>query len=121
MSQLKESGKRLFDSMQLVLGKGKVNFSFATMGIIKMMVCLRIIRSRKYLRNKSKGTRDVLYFLKGRERLDKEMDISYIVKHVRILRYFLRTVLDKDQRVLLKLKSTEFIPSSDDASKPNET
>jgi len=38
----------------------------------------------------------VLFFLKGREMLDKEMDISYIVRHVRILRYFLKTVLDKD-------------------------
>ena len=62
----------------------------------------------------------MLNFLKGRERLDKEMDISYVIRHVRILRYFLRTVLDKDQRVLLKLKTTEFIPSSDDARKPTE-
>lgn len=46
------------------------------------------------------------------------MDISYIIRHVRILRYFLKTVLDKDQRVLLKLKSTELIPSSEDESKP---
>ena len=93
---MKHSGKRLFDSMQLVLGKGKANFSLATTGIIKMMLCLRILRSRKHLRNKSKGTRNVLNFLKGRERLDKEMDISYVIRHVRILRYFLRTVLDKD-------------------------
>ena len=50
--------------------------------------------------------------------LDKEMDIGYVIRHIRILRFFLKTVLDKDQRVLLKLKSTEFIPSSDDARKP---
>ncbi len=42
------------------------------------------------------------------------MDIGYVIRHVRILRYFLKTVLDKDQRILLKLKSTEFIPSTDD-------
>lgn len=93
---MKESGKRLFDSMQLNLGKGKVNFNFATVGIIKMMACMRVLRSREHLRTKSRGTRNVLYFLKGRERLDKEMDISYVIKHIRILRYFLRTVLDKD-------------------------
>ena len=93
---MKESGKRLFDSMQLNLGKGKVNFNFATIGIINMMACCRIIRSRKHLRSKSRDTRNVLYFLKGRDRLDKEMDISYVVKHIRILRYFLKTVLDKD-------------------------
>jgi len=52
--------------------------------------------------------------------LDKEMDIGYVVKHVRILRYFLKTVLDKDQRVLLNLKSTEFIPSSEDERKAND-
>ena len=51
------------------------------------------------------------------------MDIGYVIRYVRILRYFLKTVLDKDQRVLLKLKSTEFIPSSEDdrKPKPNET
>ena len=41
-----------------------------------------------------------------------------MIRHVRILRYFLKTVLDKDQRILLKLKSTEFIPSSDDEKVP---
>ena len=53
----------------------------------------------------------MLYFNKGLERLDKEADIAYIVQHVRIMRYFLKTVLDKDQRVLLKLKAAEWIPS----------
>ena len=48
------------------------------------------------------------------------MDLSYVIRHVRILRYFLKTVLDKDQRVLLKLKSTEYVPSSEDSSKPTE-
>ena len=65
----------------------------------------------------SAKSRQILFFLKGRDMLDKEMDIGYIVKYVRILRYFLKTVLDKDQRVLLKLKSTEFIPSSEDETK----
>ena len=79
-----------------------------------MFACLRMLRKRENLRTESHASRQVLFFLKGRERLDREMDISYIIRHVRILRYFLKTVLDKDQRVLLKLKSTEFIPSSDD-------
>ena len=59
----------------------------------------------------------MLFFLKGKDKLDKEMDISYVIRHIRILRYFLRTVLDKDQRVLLKLKSTEYIKSSEDERK----
>lgn len=48
------------------------------------------------------------------------MDLGYLIRHVRILRYFLKTVLDKDQRVLLKLKSTEYIPSSEDERKPKD-
>ena len=46
------------------------------------------------------------------------MDISYIIRQVRILRYFLKTVLDNDQYCLLKLKSTDLIPSSDDENNP---
>ena len=116
---MKESSKRLYDSMMKVLGKGKVNFDFKTTGIIGMMACLRILRKRESLRMQSHNTRQVLFFLKGRERLDKEMDLGYVIRYVRILRYFLKTVLDKDQRVLLKLKSTEYIPSSEDETKPN--
>lgn len=103
--------------MQKVLGKGKTNFNFKTSNILKMLVCCRLARKRDHLRFTSGDTRQVLYFAKGREKLDKEMDIAFIIRHVRILRYFLRTVLDKDQRVLLKLKSTEYIPSSDDERK----
>ena len=61
-----------------------------------MFACLRIARKRQSLRMKSHATRQVLFFLKGRERLDQEMDISYVIRYVRILRYFLKTVLDKD-------------------------
>ena len=118
LSMMKEGVDRLYESMHKVLGKVKVDFNFKTSGIIKMFGCLRLIRNRDKLRKKSKDTRQVLFFLKGREALDKEMDIGYVIRYVRILRYFLKTVLDKDQRVLLKLKSTEFIPSSDDERKP---
>ena len=93
---MKESGQRIFDSMLAVLGKGKVNFNFKTTGIIRMMFCLHIVRSRSWLRMKSHGTRQALFFLKGREALNKEMDIGYVIRYVRILRYFLKTVLDKD-------------------------
>ena len=41
------------------------------------------------------------------------MDLAYIIRQVRILRYFLKTVLDRDQYCLLKMKSTEFIESTD--------
>jgi hypothetical protein len=42
--------------------------------------------------------------MRGMKGLDKEFDAAYIIRQLRIMRYFLRTVLDKDQRVLLKLK-----------------
>lgn len=74
------------------------------------------MQSRDSLANNPKG-RNMLYFNKGLEQMNKECDLAYIVKHVRILRYFLRTVLDKDQRVLLKLKATKFLDS--DNEKPN--
>ena len=96
MSMMKDGGERLFESMHKVLGKVKVDFNFKTGGIIKMFACLRIARNREFLRKNSKETRQVLFFLKGREQLDKEMDIGYVIRYVRILRYFLKTVLDKD-------------------------
>ena len=46
--------------------------------------------------------------------MNKEGDIYYIIQNIRIMRYFLKTVLDKDQRVLLKLKSRELIESAEE-------
>ena len=42
------------------------------------------------------------------------MDIGYIIGKVRSLNVFLKTVLEKDQLALLKLKSRDFIDSSDE-------
>jgi len=83
------------------------------MSILKSLLCLRIVQPRAKLRVTAK-TRNALYFSKGLEELDRECDIGYIVHNVRILRYFLKTVLDKDQRVLLKLKTSECIDSGDE-------
>ena len=57
MTSMKESAQRLYNSMEHVLGKGKVNFNFKTTGILGMMFCLRIIRNRESLRMKSRQTR----------------------------------------------------------------
>ena len=46
--------------------------------------------------------------------MDRELDIGYIVHQLRVMRYFLKTVLDKDLRVLLKMKTFEYIDSSED-------
>lgn len=46
--------------------------------------------------------------------MDRELDLGYIVHQLRVMRYFLKTVLDKDMRVLLKMKCFEYIDSSED-------
>lgn len=51
--------------------------------------------------------------------MNKECDLGYIIQQIRIMRYFLKTVLSKDQRTLLKLKSKEIVPS-DDPEKPSK-
>ena len=85
--------------------------------MLKQHICLRAIANRDKLRMHPKK-RNALFFIKGMEALDKEMDIAYIIRQVRILRYFLRTVLDHDQYCLLKMKSTKLIESSDDENEP---
>lgn len=72
--------------------------------------------NRQSLR-KNRSTRDDFYFYQGLDRLNKECDMAYILKQIKTMRYFLKTVLSKDQRILLKLKGTENIPSENE--KPN--
>lgn len=72
--------------------------------------------SNDTLRKKEKYRND-LYFNRGLMALNKEFDVGYIIKQLRTMRYFLRTVLEKDQRILLKLKKQSQIESADDASK----
>ena len=83
--------------MQEVIGdpKKKAHFNHKTIGVILNYLCFRFLRSVNSLR-KSPNTRNSLYFKQGLEGLDKEMDIGYIIKQIRTLRYFLKTVLDKD-------------------------
>ena len=80
---------------------------------MKSYICGRWFVSWDFLKKKP-DRRQSLYFFRGLNRLDKEADLGYIIKNVRIMRYFLRTVLDKDQRVLLKLKAKEFLNSDNE-------
>ena len=50
----------------------------------------------------------------GEEKLKNEMDIETILKKLRRFSYFMKLSLNKNQRDLLKLKSSKFLPSSDD-------
>ena len=110
-----KSGKTaIVQSMKFSLGwTDRAKFNHKTLGVILNYLCLRVARDRDTLRNSAR-TRTDLYFDKGLEKLNKEADISYIIRHVRILRFFLKTVLSKDMRILLKLKSAEFITSDED-------
>jgi len=80
---------------QTLYGKQRATFNFTTLAIITNLCCCRHLKSQESLRKNPKG-RNMLYFNKGLERMNKECDLAYIVKHIRILRFFLRTVLDKD-------------------------
>ena len=110
--------KAIRDSMETTLGmKSKAKFNHLTGGVVGMYACCYFFRPRASLA-KIKGTgRNTLFFLKGLDRLNKEADLSYIVKNGRILRFFLKTVLDRDQYILLKLKETEFINSEPEVKK----
>ena len=50
----------------------------------------------------------------GEEKLNKELDIGSILKKLRRFSYFMKLSLNKNQRDLLKIKSSKFLPSSDD-------
>jgi len=95
-AQLKKSKARIKESMKDVLGfNNKADFNHKTFDVIKHLVCLRFLHDRTKLRMNAKRRHD-LFFIKGLEALDKEMDIAYILRQVRILRYFLKTALDRD-------------------------
>ena len=55
-----------------------------------------------------------MYFKLGLEHIDKEMDISNIIKKIRTLNFFMKMCLDTDQRKLLKLRSSKLIASDED-------
>ena len=108
--------------MEKALGmKRKAKFNHLTGGVLAMYICCYYFRPRKSL-SKLKGIgRNTFFFLKGLDRLNKEADLQHIVKNGRILRFFLKTLLDRDQYILLKLKETEFINSESDWKKMSST
>ena len=50
-SEMKSGKTRIVKSMKKVIGEGKANFDFKTMGVLKSYICcLRIVRDREKLR-----------------------------------------------------------------------
>ena len=99
-------------------GQIKANFDMKTGSLIWHYITCRILRDRQTLRNHWRSRNDY-YFYQGLDKLNKEGDLGYIIKNIRVMRYFLKTVLEKDQRVLLKLKDKEIV-SSADSDNPQE-
>jgi hypothetical protein len=50
--------------------------------------------------------------------LNRELDVQYILKSIRKIKYLMKILLDKDQRRLLDLKQTEYISSDLDEYDP---
>ena len=49
--------------------------------------------------------------------IDKELDMANIIKKIRTLNFFMKMVLDTDQRKLLKLRSSKLLETDIDMSK----
>lgn len=62
----------------------------------------------------------MLFYQKGEDRINKELDVLYILKNIRKIKYLMKILLDKDQRRLLRLKQTELISSDMDEYDPND-
>lgn len=70
--------KELKDEIRDVIGYNKANFNFKTIAILKSYLCCRICMNRKTLRNNPEY-RSNLFYEKGFEALDKELDVAYII------------------------------------------
>jgi len=88
ISKEKEAYKKL-------IAEKKAKFSYKTTDILASLFCCRIAMPRTMLRKK-KERRNTLYFKLGIEHIDKEMDISYIIKKIRTLNFFMKMILDTD-------------------------
>jgi len=77
------------------MGVNKANFNYKTTSILRSLICCLILRKRRSLR-KDPNYRNTLYYLKGFDRLDKEMDLSHIILTIRKLKYMFKVFFEKD-------------------------
>jgi hypothetical protein len=101
------------DEIKEVIGENKADFNYKTTSILKSLICCLSCRRRSTLRKNARH-RNVLYYEKGFERLDKELDIANIINNIRRVKYLMKIFLDKDQRKLLSLRKTKIISSDDE-------
>ena len=99
--------------MREILTAKKAKFRITTFEFIWHFISCRCLCNRNRLRN-SVTNRKVLNYRMGNEKINKELDIGVILNKLRQFSYFMKVSLTKNQRNLLKIKSTKFLPSSDD-------
>jgi hypothetical protein len=98
------------------IGHNRVKFDYKTTSILKSLFCCLIICKRKFLRER-KSTRQTLFYMKGFDQLDKELDISKIIFTLRRLKIMYKVLLDEHQQHLINLKTTNRVSSDDDDAK----
>ncbi len=108
------------DEINLVTGrKNTADFKLKTVGILRGILCCTIFRKFPSQRQ-TIAQRQLLFYQKGEDRINKELDVLYILKNIRKIKYLMKILLDKDQRRLLRLKQTEQISSDLDEYDPND-
>lgn len=66
------------DEIREVTGQNKARFNFKTKDILKSYLCCLCARGYRTLRN-NRGYRNRLFFEKGYNKLNKELDLAYFV------------------------------------------
>ena len=91
----------------------KAKFQMHTFDFIYAAICCKCFYSKKKLRD-SVSDRKILNYRLGAEKINKELDVGVILKKLRQFSHFMKVMLTKNQMNLLKLRSSKFLPSSDD-------
>ena len=96
-----------------LIENNKAKFKYKTKSILATFFCMRIMFPRPCLR-KHKHLRGDLYYRIGIEHLNKELDIANMLTKIRTLNFFMKMVLDTDQRKLLKYRSSKLLDSGEE-------
>jgi hypothetical protein len=100
-------------AMRHLIRDKRAKFNFKTTDILKSICCCRYYQTRQTLRKTPSG-RVILNYKLGLEHIDKDLDIGNIIKKIRTLNFFMKIILEKDQRKLLKLRSSKLIHSDEE-------
>lgn len=104
------------DALRKLIVDKKARFSYKTCDILKSLISLQVALPRFCLR-RFKHSRNDLYYKIAIEHIDKELDIANILKKIRTLNFFMKMILDTDQRKLLKLRSSKLLDSDEPEAK----